>query len=377
MSWTFNWRFDWPSPATRSLETEWQIAWERSANSHVFQQPTLSRIWVECVAQPRGERALLLIAQDPTHKVYLPFTVVTQKWNRLWRRDLKALGGDLVFDYQDPLVDGPELSAEEWLTFWLALDKSSEAIKVDSVSLANLTDSGFAGKIDNIFSQKVNCATRTIAPRMDLRGVRDFDELLARVSQHHRSKVRRNLRAVAARNPRLTTYSKDNLPGAHRMFDEMLIAYDKQYGGDNGRRHKFSDTLNIKFYRNMIQEGLSGGWLHLSTFEVDGITISWHVGFLWKGRFYWYKPCYAVSHKREQPGHLHVAYLLMLGIAEGWDVFDFTVGNESYKLSWATDAPPVHQLSWHPSTLRGRFYSATNRAAQTLRSSNNPAPLSN
>jgi CelD/BcsL family acetyltransferase involved in cellulose biosynthesis len=151
------------------------------------------------------------------------------------------------------------------------------------------------------------------------------------------------------------------------MFDSMLIAYDRQHGGEAAVPHRFSDTRNIEFYRRMIQEGLRGGWLHISTLVMGGKTISWHIGFLWKGRFYWYKPCYDVREERSQPGHLHIAHLLMMGISEGWEFFDFTVGEERYKLSWASDTPEVHRLFWYPSTVGGKLHSATNRVAQTAR----------
>lgn len=371
MNWTFEWHFDWPGTQTEGLERDWQAAWEKSETGHVFQQPALSRIWVQAVALRRDERPVLLVAHDGTHTIYFPFTIRRHRARRLWRRELRALGGELVFDYQDPFVAGPPLRPIEWMEFWSALYKNSKRLDIDRVHLSHIPSYAIAAEADlpkPFNGENGEWAIATVAPVMDLRGLSNLEEILMRVSANHRSKMRRKMRAVASLAPHLRVFSKDDVAGALLMFDGMRPQYDQQYGSQ-GQPHMFMDELNVDFYRAMIREGLPAGWLHVSMLEIDGNPVSWHIGFLWNQRFYWYKPCYGVDDGKLLPGHLHIVYLLMQGLSEGWEYFDFTVGSERYKFSWATDSPPVYRSVWYSSNLRSRLHHGLHKGAQVIRKS--------
>ena len=366
MNWKFQWYFNWPSDETAEIENAWHNAWINSPYSNVFQQPTLARIWVENVARLRGERPVLLIAKDSDHTVYFPFTIRTQKWRRLWRRELHALGANLVFDYQSPLVEGPEMHESDWLTFWVGLYDSSQTIPIDFFQIEHLQKiSGITDGNQPLFS-KIKCKEVTVAPRINLRNVPSLDGILAHASPNHRSKIRRKMRAVLNLNPRLVIFSSTDLEEALKMFDTMLIAYDKQYGGKQ-HWHMFKDKRNINFYREMICIGLPAGWLHVSILEVGRNPVSWHIGFFWNRHFYWYKPCYGIDEEKILPGHLHIAFLLMNGLSDGWEVFDFTVGGERYKFSWATETQSIYQLSWFSSNRRGILHYWGHKATQVMR----------
>ena len=59
--------------------------------------------------------------------------------------------------------------------------------------------------------------------------------------------------------------------------------------------------------------------------------LSTHWGAIYKKRFYYLMPSYAVEWGRYSPGRLLLVNLIEWSIQNGLKVFDFTVGSEDYK----------------------------------------------
>jgi CelD/BcsL family acetyltransferase involved in cellulose biosynthesis len=340
MTWSIEWDHGWPEPTESSIERAWQRAWIHTPHSHVFQQPRLSRMWVDTVARPRGERSVLAIARDGRRTIYCPFTI-RRRAGVIRLPELRSLGANLTFDYQDPLVDGPSLSAAEWGGFWRALEQSTRGLPVGGVEFSHVPAYACPDRFDGV--QAPRFVASTVAPNIDLRGLSDIDALFARLTAKHRGEIRRKLHALADCAPSLRVWNGDNVADALAAFDNMRTVYAEQH---RGGFDLFRDPQVCAFYHQMIVEGLPAGWVHLSALVVDDGPISWHFGFLWNKRFYWYKPCYAPASRHWTPGHLHIAFLLTHGILAGWEAFDFTVGDERYKRHWSSDAPPVYRVSW-------------------------------
>jgi CelD/BcsL family acetyltransferase involved in cellulose biosynthesis len=83
---------------------------------------------------------------------------------------------------------------------------------------------------------------------------------------------------------------------------------------------------------------LSGtGLVHFSVLRLDGRPVSYHFGFIHNRRFYFYKPAYDPDYENLSPGKVHVAMLIAAGCDASWDVFDFLLGDESYKYAWTSE----------------------------------------
>ena len=365
MSWQFEWRYDWPGPGTADIEQVWQTAWEKAPESNVFQQPLLSRIWVETVARQRGEKPVLVIARKDRTTIYLPFTIKDYSWNRLWKRELWALGGGLVFDYQDPLLDGQPLSDEEWTNFWVNFYLNSKESGANIVHFLHLLMSPPLAERIRLRLEPVKCKVTTVAPAIRMDQYDSFDALLRSVQKRLREKVMQSMRIASKQNVSLVRFSGENVREALSEFERMTRAYDLQHGGGK-KVHLFSDPLNIEFYRNLIRHGLKAGWLDMSCLMLGKETVNWHIGFIWKKRFYWYKPCYGTDRSHLSPGNLHIAYLLKEGFTEGWKLFDFTVGSEAYKLRWTSYAPEIYGISWYTDTVTSKVYKKVLRVANHL-----------
>ena len=93
------------------------------------------------------------------------------------------------------------------------------------------------------------------------------------------------------------------------------------------------------FYRTVVRELDSSSELRFSVLRLDGQLIAAHFGFLCAGTFIWYKPAFEPALREFAPGLVLLKRLFERARDEGADVFDFTIGDEGYKLRFATDVP--------------------------------------
>jgi CelD/BcsL family acetyltransferase involved in cellulose biosynthesis len=351
MEWKFAWHYDWPGRSTIELEEAWRIAWESSDASNVFQQPTLSRLWVETVAKPRGEVPVLLTAIDGQRRVYFPLTIRESSWQRGWRRILLPLD-ELIFEYQDPFVDGPFMSSLEWTDFWLALFRESAS---QGIHLAHCPHLSCVGTLaENSPERRIKCGLSIVAPFLDLSKFSSFEELFRSLSHNTRRQIIRGIRKIEGRDPNLAILSRNQVSLALEMFENMREVYHIQRG-KGGRQHMFLDPLNVSFYRQMIRVGLSAGWIHFSTLNLGDRPISWFIGLEWNRGLYWYKPCYDPEMAALSPGFLHIYYLLIRGFEVGLKTFYFGVNDEPYKYRWTSSATPFYRIVWYPPNLVGNM----------------------
>lgn len=74
----------------------------------------------------------------------------------------------------------------------------------------------------------------------------------------------------------------------------------------------------------------------LGLFGFGPVDAPWALayGFRDQNVFRYYQPAFDRSMARYSPGKLLVAELLQIGLREGWDEFDFLLGDEPYKFEW-------------------------------------------
>jgi CelD/BcsL family acetyltransferase involved in cellulose biosynthesis len=118
---------------------------------------------------------------------------------------------------------------------------------------------------------------------------------------------------------------------------------------------------------------LKRGWLDLAFLCLDGQPIAFHFGFRYRRRYYYYIPAFDPSCAAYAPSTQLLVRLMrkaceegfevfdfLIGnepaCEEGFEVFDFLIGNEPYKYDWATENHltaklvfPLHQ-GWRNTT---------------------------
>ncbi|MET0068351.1 MAG: GNAT family N-acetyltransferase [Candidatus Thiodiazotropha sp.] len=93
----------------------------------------------------------------------------------------------------------------------------------------------------------------------------------------------------------------------------------------------FNNHLNQLLYKNVAQQFVDTDWLHFSVVELDGKPISYHYGFDYDDKYYWYKPSFNTDYSAHSPGILMVRYLIESALIRQRKELDFTIGDEPFK----------------------------------------------
>jgi CelD/BcsL family acetyltransferase involved in cellulose biosynthesis len=144
----------------------------------------------------------------------------------------------------------------------------------------------------------------------------------------------------------------------HHRADEILPQLD-EFFDQHERRWEgtewpslFRDPAQREFYRRCTRLLSDPGVLRFTTVRLDGALVASHYGFHYAGRFTWYKPTYDPAWSKHSPGEVLLKRLLELARDEGAGEFDFTVGDEAFKLRFATKTREVTNLHVTASPLR-------------------------
>jgi CelD/BcsL family acetyltransferase involved in cellulose biosynthesis len=100
----------------------------------------------------------------------------------------------------------------------------------------------------------------------------------------------------------------------------------------------FNDPLNQQLYANVVEQLETTDWLHFSVVELNGEPISYHYGFDYDKKYYWYKPSYNVNYSSHSPGTLLIRYLIESAMTHNRKELDFTIGDEPFKKRFTNSA---------------------------------------
>lgn len=175
----------------------------------------------------------------------------------------------------------------------------------------------------------------------------DYSNMEKRWSASHRGDIRRQKKKLNELGKlQLMTYTED---------EEMLNDIEDFFKMHTDRWHSagypamFLNPKYCEFYREIIKSIGAQSGIHFSKLTLDGLPISFHLGFVYNDRLYWYKPTFKTEYANYSPSKIHISMLMEEGFKQGWSFFDFLIGNEPYKYQW-----DVKELSCITIVVRGR-----------------------
>ncbi|MES9968406.1 MAG: GNAT family N-acetyltransferase [Candidatus Thiodiazotropha sp.] len=117
-------------------------------------------------------------------------------------------------------------------------------------------------------------------------------------------------------------------------MDKHLPAFFAQHirrWSDTTSPSLFNNPLNQTFYKNLTAQLLATNWLHFSVLELDDTAISYHYGFDYNDKYYWYKPAFNTDYSNHSPGTLLIRFLIQSALEHKRRELDFTIGDEAFK----------------------------------------------
>ena len=178
----------------------------------------------------------------------------------------------------------------------------------------------------------------------------------------NKTKKRKNLQADSRRQMRrlakignLHFKVAENFHDIDALTSKMIEQKTRRYQ-ETGIRNLFEDDMYRKFFLNTAKELAQNGIVNVSGLFLDDTIIAVHWGLVYRDRFYYLMPSFEDgSWRKYSPGRLLLEYLIKWCFDSGIKVFDFTVGDDSYKYNWADKEMALYDYH-EPVNLKGKKY---------------------
>ena len=314
-------------PELEALREAWHALLERAGNTEVFALPEWHLAWWETMGIGR-QMAILTVTDGDGLVGVLPLAAYRGGPRDAYARVVEFSGGTQA-DVHDLLVQ-PGCSQDVLAAMegpFTALRRKADLLRLSGVLEASPLLSWPAIAASEHAREVQQLPAATIGST--------FDEMARRWHKSHRTDVRRQQRRLTEQG-QLSLDCIADADAAKEVLDPLLATHTAPWGARGHRLAKRNAALR-RFFSRLIDRMWEHGWVHVSVLRLDDVPISYNFGFLYRGRFYWYKPAFAQAYAPYSPGKVHVAKLLELGVDEGWHTFDLLTGAEPYKFAWADD----------------------------------------
>ncbi len=137
------------------------------------------------------------------------------------------------------------------------------------------------------------------------------------------------------------------LPNLEEFFEQHVARW-----AVTSTPSRFLDPGRRAITERMTRACANAGWLRFTRIDWEGRPIAFHYGSCYRGRYYFGTPTFAIDLARHSPGEVLLRQLLIAAIEEGAHTFDFGIGDEAFKLRFATHINYVRSWGLYPSRSR-------------------------
>lgn len=330
---------DWKGIESIHFENDLAALMENAESSHVFFCPELAKAWLATYRPLRKLSPLFVAATNSAgNEACLLLVKWSRNWKNAWVRSVVPVGYS-DYDYHDAIFRKTPTESE-LASFWHGLIALLKTQEYDEVILPGVTTC-----IGNDWMRGEMC------PYMNLTDLNSRDDLLKQMKTSLRGDIRRQIRRLEELGTvRLCEYH--SMSEAMATFDKFLAEHSARWPHAYKAPH---------FHENLLKFGLPSGIVHFSSLNVDNTPVAWHLGFDYRGRYYYYMPAGNREYSKFSPVKVHLFYLMSRAIENGNTVFDHLRGDENYKSGWADDAQYVHTFRMDSSAISSRLKLSANR----------------
>jgi len=180
-----------------------------------------------------------------------------------------------------------------------------------------------------------------------------WEEYLARLSKHHRKKIRRSVRDLLA-SGRVTVHSVARVEDLARAQDVLIDLHQRRWRS-LGEPGCFTSSRFTDFHRNVMPDLLLAGQLHLDWLALDGRPVAAEYRLAGQGVVYAYQAGIDPDSLEHSPGRLSQIAFLRRAIEEGYRAVDFLRGDEPYKAHWRAQPRPSLEIRVVPARAAAKL----------------------
>lgn len=142
------------------------------------------------------------------------------------------------------------------------------------------------------------------------------------------------------------TQAEDIIPLLNEFFDQHVERW-----AATDYPSLFQDPMQRNFYTALTEALSPTGWLRFTCIRWREQYIAIHFGFSYEGSFLWYKPSFSLALAKHSPGEVLLRQLILLALDEQAHTFDFGMGEEAFKMRFATQVPQVINTDLYPLSI--------------------------
>jgi CelD/BcsL family acetyltransferase involved in cellulose biosynthesis len=318
----------WDEIDDPSFVEEWKGMMERDSGAHVFYHPVPVGNWMAAYRSCADITPVFCVARIDGARIFLPLVLWKRSWKNAFMR-LLVPAGFSEFDYHDPLVDGTRTPAI-MAAFRDLLEKrlfDGRRVRFDRIDLP-----GFRMPLSGAWMESPE-----VCPYVDLRSYRDYPEYLSKINKGLRQDIGRQKRRLGELGQiSYRVFSGRETDEALKLLPEFLEVHSRKWSGG---------FKAPGFHEGLVKQGLPAGIVHFSAVMLGETPISWHLGFKYRGRFYYYMPTYLEKFATYSPSKVHLSFMKEEGFSGGVEIFDYLRGGEAYKHGWAGDVARLYDFS--------------------------------
>lgn len=330
------WKFDicdeWRTIWSDSYQNRWRRLLEISPTAHVFFHPMLVKSWIDTYLPLRNFSPIFIWGNDTSsgNEVFIPFVLWKKNWKNLFLKVIIPVGYS-DYDYHNPIFRNTPCNIS---LFWNALFDLLKTFSADSIIVEGITD---------VYKDtEKNWLQQDPCPYLELSGLKSEDELMSFFKTSLRGDIRRQIRRISEfGNLNIREYSSfEEIKDTFSTFmKEHSLRWPKAYKAPN-------------FHKNMLEKAMSV--THFSSLNINERPIAWHLGFEYKGVYYYYMPIGDHEYTKFSPTKVHLFYLIKRAIERNMIKFDHLRGEETYKSGFSNGVDFVNSINIQSQSLISR-----------------------
>lgn len=325
---------------------------EKEADCTVFQTFDWLSAWQGTIGANINAAPAVVIARDERRIIFiLPLSIIQSRFGRV----LTWLGSDLC-DYNAPLIARDfynYFAHQPFAEFWSDVIDTLQQNPDTEHDLVQLE------KMPELIGPQTNPMLQlAVAPHpsgahstrlVDTWEKYYFDKRSSATRRRDRTKLKQ-----------LTEFGDVQFTTAGTTAEalqafETLVKQKEFWFQHKGIQNLFGKAGYTDFYRALLARDSSRQLVHISHLRVGETIAAVNLGLVFGNRYHHVLASYADGAVAQfGPGAAHLREIIKFAIERGLSVFDFTIGDESYKREWCeTESRLFDHLSG--TTLRGRL----------------------
>ena len=304
------------------LKSEWNSLLARAPMNCIFYTWEWQSTWWDAY-QP-GELLILACREDGRLIGIAPLFITESEQGR----SVQIIGCVDVTDYLDFIIDAARL--QDVLTVFADYFADHRAA-FDLLDFCNIPQHSPTQSIMPALLEMrgfdASVTQQEVCPIIEL--PQNWSDYLGSLDKKQRHEVRRKLRRIHGAAGPIDWYivnGSHHLPEEIDQFMRLMAASDPQ------KEQFLQNVSNVKFFKNIVPLAQKCDWLQMNFLTVGAERVAAYINFVYENRVLVYNS--GLNHQEYgqlSPGIVLLAYNIQYAIEQGYQVYDFLRGGETYK----------------------------------------------